>query len=187
MSEDKQYLEEDLQDGQEEAKWYAIHTYSGHENKVKINLESMVKNRELEDLIQDVQVPTEEIVEEKDGMVKVKERKLFPSYVLVKMIMNDRTWYIVRNTRGVTGFVGPGAKPVPLAEEEVISLGVASKEEVFDEFEQGDSVKILKGPFEGFVGTVDSLNFEKGKVKVLVSMFGRDTLVELNFNQLVKI
>lgn len=171
---------------EEQAQWYVIHTYSGHENKVKVNMESMVKNRNLEDIILDIQVPMEEYVETKDGVSKAKERKMFPSYVLVKMIMNDRSWYLVRNTRGVTGFVGPGSKPVPLSEEEVRLLGVTNNEELFGEFNLGDTVKVLNGPFEDFVGTIDSLDFEKGKVKVSISMFGRDTLVELDFNQLIQ-
>lgn len=187
MDRENQHLDEDLGQDQEEARWYVVHTYSGHENKVKINLESIVKNRGLEDLILDVQVPTEEFIEEKDGQSKLKERKLFPSYVLVKMVMNDQSWYIVRNTRGVTGFVGPGAKPIPLTDDEVLSLGVASKEEVFEEFAPDDPIKVLSGPFEDFVGTVMSLNEKEGKVKVLVSMFGRDTEVELDFNQIGKI
>lgn len=171
---------------EDQAQWYVIHTYSGHENKVKVNMESMVKNRNLEDIILDIQVPMEDYVETKDGVSKAKERKMFPSYVLVKMIMNDRSWYLVRNTRGVTGFVGPGSKPVPLSEEEVRQLGVTNNEELFGEFNVGDTVKVLNGPFEDFVGTIDSLDFEKGKIKVSISMFGRDTLVELDFNQLIQ-
>lgn len=181
-----EYQAEERQEQEEQAQWYVIHTYSGHENKVKVNMESMVKNRDLDDLILDIQVPMEEYVETKDGVSKAKERKMFPSYVLVKMIMNDRSWYLVRNTRGVTGFVGPGSKPVPLSEEEVRTLGVANNEELFGEFELGDTVKVLNGPFEDFVGTIDSLDYEKGKVKVSISMFGRDTLVELDFKQLIK-
>lgn len=169
------------------AKWYVIHTYSGHENKVKANMEAMVQNRHMEDVILDIQVPMEEYVEEKEGVAKSKERKLFPSYVLVKMIMNDETWYLVRNTRGVTGFVGPGSKPVPLSDEEVLALGVADKKEFFGGFEVGESVKVKDGPFEDFVGVIDAMSYEKGKVDVVISMFGRDTKVELSFNQIVKI
>ncbi|RVU53981.1 transcription termination/antitermination protein NusG [Anaerosphaera multitolerans] len=175
-----------LEDREKEAKWYVIHTYSGHENKVKANMEAMVANRGMQDLIFDIQVPIEEYVENKEGVTKVKERKMFPSYVLVKMIMNDESWYLVRNTRGVTGFVGPGSKPVPLSDEEVRVLGVNSEEDSFDEYEIGETVKVISGPFNDFVGKVDSFNYDKRKVKVTISMFGRDTLVELDFNQIMK-
>ncbi|EFI41926.1 transcription termination/antitermination factor NusG [Peptoniphilus sp. oral taxon 386 str. F0131] len=175
-----------MEDREKEAKWYVIHTYSGHENKVKANMEAMVVNRNMEDLIFDIQVPIEEYVENKEGSKKVKERKLFPSYVLVKMIMNDESWYLVRNTRGVTGFVGPGSKPVPLSDEEVITLGVCDNKEIFGEYEVGETVKVISGPFNDFVGKIDSCNYEKKKIKVSVSMFGRDTLVELDFNQVIK-
>lgn len=183
MAEDK---EMNLGEREAQAKWYVIHTYSGHENKVKANMESMVKNREMDDLIFDIAVPMEEYVENKDGVKKVKERKLFPSYVLVKMIMNDESWYLVRNTRGVTGFVGPGSKPIPLSEEEVLALGVSDSKEIYGDYEEGDVVKIISGPFEDFMGTIDSLNFEQAKLKVSISMFGRDTLVELDFNQIIE-
>ncbi|MGO1580663.1 MAG: transcription termination/antitermination protein NusG [Peptoniphilaceae bacterium] len=175
-----------LEQREDNAKWYVIHTYSGHENKVKANMEAMVANRNMEDLIFDIQVPLEEFVENKDGVKKVKERKMFPSYVLVKMIMNDESWYLVRNTRGVTGFVGPGSKPVPLSDEEVRTLGVTDDKELFGNYEVGDTIKVLNGPFNDFVGKIDSFNYDKGKVKVSISMFGRDTLVELDFNQIIK-
>lgn len=175
-----------LKEREAKAHWYVIHTYSGHENKVKANMESMVKNRNMEDLIFDIQVPMEEYVENKDGVKKVKERKLFPSYVLVKMIMNDESWYLVRNTRGVTGFVGPGSKPVPLSEEEVRTLGVSDNKELYGDYEVGQVIQVISGPFNDFVGTVESLNYEKGKIKVTISMFGRDTSVELDFNQVVE-
>lgn len=168
------------------AKWYVIHTYSGYENKVKDNMDAMVINRGMEDLIQDIRVPMESYVESKDGVSKAKERKMFPSYVLVKMIMNDETWYLVRNTRGVTGFVGPASKPVPLTDEEVLLLGVTDNKELFGNYEIGERVRVINGPFEELVGTIDSFNYEKGKVKVTISMFGRDTLVELDFNQIIK-
>lgn len=180
MTEEQTNQRKELED---QAKWYVIHTYSGHENKVKFNLESMVKNNELYDIIFDVRVPMEEYVETKDGVDKTKERKLFPSYVLVKMIMNDRSWYLVRNTRGVTGFVGPGSKPVPLSDEEVLSLGVAS-EKVANQYEVGDQVKVIKGPLSGYVGTVIELTDDKEKIKVNISMFGRDTKVELDHSQI---
>lgn len=175
-----------LEQREDNAKWYVIHTYSGHENKVKANMEAMVAKRNMEDLIFDIQVPLEEFVENKDGVKKVKERKMFPSYVLVKMIMNDESWYLVRNTRGVTGFVGPGSKPVPLSDEEVRTLGVTDDKELFGNYEVGDTIKVLNGPFNDFVGKIDSFNYDKGKVKVSISMFGRDTLVELDFNQIIK-
>lgn len=183
MDEEKNLKVEQREDN---AKWYVIHTYSGHENKVKANMEAMIANRNMEDLIFDIQVPLEEFVENKDGVKKVKERKMFPSYVLVKMIMNDESWYLVRNTRGVTGFVGPGSKPVPLSDEEVRTLGVTDDKELFGNYEVGDTVKVLNGPFNDFVGKIDSFNYDKGKVKVSISMFGRDTLVELDFNQIIK-
>lgn len=187
MDEREIIQEEQNTEQNEQAKWYVIHTYSGHENKVKANMEAMVVNRGMQNLIFDIQVPMEEYVEEKeDGTRKSKERKIFPSYVLVKMIMNDESWYLVRNTRGVTGFVGPGSKPVPLTDEEVINLGVADNRELLKDYEVGEMVKVLSGPFEGFVGKIEEFNYEKGKIKVTVSMFGRDILVELDFNQIVK-
>lgn len=179
-------VEGSLEEREKNAKWYVIHTYSGHENNVKANMEAMVANRNMEDVIFDIQVPIEEYVENKDGVKKVKERKMFPSYVLVKMLMNDESWYLVRNTRGVTGFVGPGSKPVPLSEEEVKTLGVSIDKEVYSDYSVGDTVKVINGPFNDFAGKIDSINQEKGKVKVLISMFGRDTLVELDFNQIIK-
>ena len=176
----------DLEGKEESAKWYVIHTYSGHENKVKANMDAMVQNRNMGHLIYDIQVPMEEYVENKEGSTKVKERKMFPSYVLVKMIMNDESWYLVRNTRGVTGFVGPASKPVPLSDEEVRALGVNDVKDIYGEYAEGDLVKVLNGPFENFVGKVESVNYEKAKLKVMISIFGRDTLVELDFNQIVK-
>lgn len=171
---------------EDKARWYVVHTYSGHENKVKATMEALVINSNMQDYIFDIQVPMEEYVENRDGVKKVKERKIFPSYVLVKMIMNDESWYIVRNTRGVTGFVGPGSKPVSLTEEEVKNLGVASNKELFEGYEIGDNIKVINGPFNKFSGIIESFNYEKGKVKVLISMFGRDTVVELDFNQIIK-
>ena len=168
------------------AKWYVIHTYSGHENKVKATMEAMVANRNMGDLIFDIRVPMEEYVESKDGQRKVKERKMFPSYVLVKMIMNDESWYLVRNTRGVTGFVGPGAKPIPLSDEEVLNLGVMEDQDIFSNYEIGEMVKIINGPFNDFVGTIENFNYEKKKLDISISMFGRDTVVELDFSQIIK-
>ena len=128
----------------------------------------------------------EDYVETKDGVSKAKERKMFPSYVLVNMIMNDETWYLVRNTRGVTGFVGPASKPVPLTDEEVLLLGVTDSKELFDNYEIGEVVKVINGPFKDLVGKIDDFNYDKAKVKVCISMFGRDTIVELDFNQIIK-
>jgi len=170
----------------EEVRWYVVHTYSGYENKVKANLEKIVENRRMQDYIVDVVVPMEEQIEIKDGKKKVTLKKVFPGYVLVKMIMSDDSWYIVRNTRGVTGFVGPGSKPVPLSEEEVAKMGVEQLDTVVD-FEIGDSVRVVEGPLEGFIGSVDEISLDKKKVRVAVSMFGRETPVELEFTQIVKL
>lgn len=165
-----------------EAKWYVVHTYSGYENKVAATIEKTVENRKLQDLIYEVIVPTEIVEEIKDGARKQVERKVFPSYVLVKMVMTDETWYIVRNTRGVTGFLGSKTDPIPLTEEEVIALGV-EKHEVVVDYEVGDSVKIIDGALEDFVATVDEIELEKNKIRVIVSMFGRETSVELEPDQ----
>lgn len=166
-------------------KWYVVHTYSGHENKVKVNIEKLVENRNMEDVIFNVEVPIEEYTENKDGVIKVKERKLFPGYVLINMAITDESWYLVRNTRGVTGFVGPGSKPVPLSEDEVRALGVQPKKPDID-LVIDEVVKIKTGLFEDFTGTVQKIDQEKGKVKVFVSMFSRETLVELDFDQVEK-
>ncbi len=179
--------EKSREDRAKNAKWYVVHTYSGHENKVKANLEKMVENRGMIDDIFEVAVPTEEYVDNKSENKKIKERKLFPGYVLVKMIINDESWYLVRNTRGVTGFVGPGSKPVPLSEAEVKALGVQETILPTTDLRIKDTVKVISGPFESFMGTVDNLNLEKRKVKVFVSMFGRETLVELDFEQVEKL
>lgn len=170
----------------EEAKWYVVHTYSGYENKVKANIEKIVENRKMQDVILDVVVPMEEQIEIKDGKKKATLKKVFPGYVLVKMIMNDDSWYVVRNTRGVTGFVGPGSKPVPLSDEEVRMMGVEQFETVVD-YEVGDSVRVIDGPLENFIGTVEEISLDKKKVRVMVSMFERETPVELDFVQIVKL
>ena len=164
------------------AKWYVVHTYSGYENKVKADLEKSIENRNMGDLFVDIQVPIEEVVENKDGRSKVTQRKKFPSYVMIKMVMNDETWYIVRNTRGVTGFVGPGSKPVPLTEEEALNMGIETRTVTVD-YQVGDSVKVLDGPLENFIGVVEEISMERQIVKVMVSMFGRETPVELELNQ----
>ena len=164
------------------AKWYVIHTYSGYENKVAATIEKAVENRKLHDLISAVSVPVEKVVEVKEGKKKEIERKIFPGYVLVKMVMTDESWHVVRNTRGVTGFVGPASKPVALTEEEVANLGVETHELVID-YKEGDSVKIIDGALEDFVGTVEEISLEKNKIRVIVSMFGRETPVELEPDQ----
>lgn len=167
----------------EEAKWYVVHTYSGYENKVASNLETTVENLQLQDLIQEVRVPTETVTEITEaGKRKEVERKIFPGYVIVKMVMTDESWYAVRNIRGCTGFVGPSSKPVPLTEDEVARLGI-EKRTVEVSYAVGDSVNIVDGPLEGFVGIVEEMDVEKNKVRVVVSMFGRDTPVELELDQ----
>lgn len=166
----------------DEAKWYVVHTYSGYEAKVAATILTTVENHKLHDLIFEISVPTEMVTEIKDGKTYEVERKLFPGYVLVKMIMNDDSWHVVRNVRGVTGFVGPGSRPVALTEAEIASLGV-DKREIAIYFAVGDSVKITDGPLSGFIGTVDELQPDSNRVRVVVSMFGRDTPVELQLNQ----
>lgn len=167
-------------------RWYVVHTYSGYENKVKTDLEKTVKNRELEDYFFDIVVPMEEQIEIKDGKRKTNLKKVFPGYVLIKMIVTEESWYIVRNTRGVTGFVGSGTDPIPLTEEEIKNMGF-DVSEINVDYEVNDSVKIMNGPLENFIGVVQEINKEKHKVKVLVSMFGRETPVELEFSQIQKI
>jgi len=170
----------------DEAKWYVVHTYSGYENKVKDSIQKTVINRRLQDLILEVEVPLEDSVEEKNGKQVVVQRKVFPGYVLVHMVMNDNTWYVVRNTRGVTGFVGPGSKPVALTDEEVRKLGISSAQFKID-VELGESVQIMNGPFEGSVGEVTEIRPEDGIVVVALSIFGRETPVELSFEHVRKI
>ena len=166
-----------------EAKWYVVHTYSGYENKVASSLEAVIENRNLRDMIQDVKIPVETVVEIKDGKRKETENKLYPSYVFVKMILTDETWYIVRNTRGVTGFVGASSqKPSPLSQKEVDAMGVESKKQTID-FAVGDNVEIADGPLAGFIGEVVEIDADAMHVKVNVSMFGRETLSELDLLQ----
>lgn len=169
-----------------EAKWYVVHTYSGYENKVKANIEKTIENRHLEDQILEVRVPMEEVVELKNGVQKTAQRKLFPGYVMIHMIMNDDTWYVVRNTRGVTGFVGPGSKAVPLEEEEMANLGI-KREEVLVNFGVGDTVTVLSGAWEGTVGVVQSMNEQKKSLSINVELFGRETPVELGFSEVRKL
>ena len=171
----------------DEARWYVVHTYSGYENKVAYNLQMVVENRKLQDLIQDIRVPTETVTEIKDDKKREVERKIFPGYVLVKMVLTDDTWYIVRNIRGCTGFVGPESKPIPLTDKEIQSLGVEQAVAVEVSYAVGDSVKIVDGPLEGFIGQVTEINLEKNKVRVVVSMFGRETPAELELEQAVSL
>ena len=170
----------------EKARWYVVHTYSGYENKVKANLEKTIENRNLQNLLQDIQVPMEEVIEEKDGKQKITLKKKFPGYVLVKMLMTDESWYVVRNTRGVTGFVGPASKPVPLTDEEVQSMGVQEAPVEID-LEVGEGIRVISGPLRDFVATIQEINLEKRKIKVLIDMFGRETLAELDFTQVEKL
>jgi transcriptional antiterminator NusG len=167
----------------DEAKWYVVHTYSGYENKVAATIEKTVENLKLQDLILGVNVPMETVIEiGKDNKRRGIERKVFPGYVLVKMVLNDESWHVVRNTRGVTSFVGPGSKPIPLTEAEVEALGM-EKREIIVSYSVGDNVRITDGPLEGFVGIVDDLDISKNRVRVVVSMFGRETPVELELDQ----
>ena len=167
-------------------RWYVVHTYSGYENKVKTDLEKTIKNRELEDYFFDIVVPMEEQIEIKDGKRKTNLKKVFPGYVLVKMIVTEESWYIVRNTRGVTGFVGSGTDPIPLTTEEIRNMGFETAVVNVD-YDVNDTVRVVNGPLASFIGTVQEINKEKNKVKVLVSMFGRETPVELEFSQVEKI
>ena len=168
------------------ARWYVVHTYSGYENKVKTDLEKTVKNRDLEEYFFDIIVPMEEQIEIKEGKRKANLKKVFPGYVLIKMIVTEETWYIVRNTRGVTGFVGSGTEPIPLTDEEIRNMGF-EEVPVNVDYDVNDSVQILNGPFKDSIGTVKEINKEKHKVKVLISMFGRETPVELEFSQIQKV
>ena len=165
------------------ARWYVVHTYSGYENKVATNIEKAVENRKFHDLIGEVKVPTETVTEIKDNKKRDVERKIFPGYVLVKMIMTDESWYIVRNIRGVTGFVGEASnKPIPLSDDEVIEWGM-EKHEIVVKYGLGDHVRIMDGPLASFTGVVEEIEPEKNRVSVMVSMFGRETPVDLELDQ----
>ena len=166
----------------ESAKWYVVHTYSGYENTVKATIEKYVENRGLQDLIHEISIPLETVTEITDNGPKTYDRKVFPGYVLVKMVMTDETWHLVRNVRGVTGFVGEANKAIPLTEEEVAALGV-EKHEIVVLYHVGDTVKITDGPLASFMGTVEEIDADKNKVRVVVSMFGRETPVELELDQ----
>ena len=167
----------------ENAKWYVVHTYSGYENTVAESIKKAAENRQMQDLIQDVNIPMETVVERTEsGENKEVTRKVFPGYVLVKMILTDESWHLVRNSRGCTGFVGSDGKPVPLTEQEILDLGV-ERREISVGFEIGDTVKIVDGPLEGFLGTVDELDPEGNSVRLIVSMFGRETPIDLELDQ----
>ena len=168
-----------------EAKWYVVHTYSGYENKVKANIEKSIQNLHLEDQILNVEVPLEDVVEVRNGQKKVVQKKLFPGYVLLHMVMNDETWYVVRNPRGVTGFVGPESKAVPLTEAEMANLGIRPEQLQID-YEVGDTVKVISGVWENTVGQIKAINMSKSTVTIGVDMFGRETAVEISFYDIKK-
>ena len=164
------------------AQWYVVHTYSGYENTVKATIEKYVENRGLQDLIHEISIPLETVTEITDNGPKEVERKVFPGYLLVKKVMTDECWHIVRNLRGVTGFLGSGNKPIPLSESDIAALGV-EKREIVVGYEVGDSVKLTDGALESFLGTVEEIDLDRSKVRVVVSMFGRETPVDLELDQ----
>jgi transcriptional antiterminator NusG len=168
-----------------ETNWYVVHTYSGYENKVKANIEKTIENRHLEDQILEVRVPMQDVVELKNGAKKNVQKKMFPGYVLINMVMNDDTWYVVRNTRGVTGFVGPGSKPVPLTEAEMKPLGIKSEDLIVD-FVEGDSIVVTGGVWKDTVGVIQAMNPHKQIVIINVDLFGRETPVEISFTEVKK-
>ena len=169
-----------------EARWYVVHTYSGYENKVKANIEKTIENRNLQDQILEVMIPLQNVIEEKNGVKKQVQKKMFPAYVLINMVMNDDTWYVVRNTRGVTGFVGPGSKPVPLTDEEMEKMGLMADEE-FVPFKVGDTVIVTAGVWENTAGVVQSISESRQIVTINVDMFGRETPVEIDFMDIEKV
>ena len=168
-----------------EAKWYVVHTYSGYENKVKANIDKTIENRHLEDQILEVRVPMQEVVEIKNGTQKASQKKMFPGYVMIHMIMNDDTWYVVRNTRGVTGFVGPGSKPVPLTDAEIDSLGIMNAEVVAN-YEIGETIVVVSGAWKDTVVMVKEVNSQRQTLTINVELFGRETPVEINFSEVKK-
>ncbi|MBQ0146502.1 MAG: transcription termination/antitermination factor NusG [Lachnospiraceae bacterium] len=177
-----------------EAHWYVAHTYSGYENKVKVDIEKTIENRGLQDQIFEVSVPMQAVTEIKNGVEKTSDKKMFPGYVLVNMIMNDDTWYVIRNTRGVTGFVGPGSKPVPLSPEEMVALGfgvpegtVLHEKKIVIDFAEGDTVRVISGAWKDTVGVITGINEKKKTVSMNVEMFGRETKVELGFSDVRKL
>lgn len=176
---------------QDLARWYVVHTYSGYENKVKANLEKRVENLKMQDKIFQVIVPEEEEIEYKEGKKKIVRRKVFPGYVVVKMIMSDDSWYVVRNTPGVTGFVGPGSKPIPLEEEEINTILQRASGETTPRlrvsFKPGQTLRVKSGPFQGMMGVVQDVMIDRGKLRMLLSIFGRETPCELDFNQVEEV
>jgi len=166
----------------EDFKWYVVHTYSGYENKVASNLRTTIENRDLHNLFEDVQVPVEKVEEISDGTTKMVERKLFPGYVFIKMVYTDESWYVVKNIRGCTGFVGPESKPVPLSEDEAVKMGVESRV-VEVPYSVGDSVRIIDGPFEDRIVRVESIDFDNNTVSVIIHIMGQDTPAELELDQ----
>ena len=168
-----------------EARWYVVHTYSGYENKVKANIDKTIENRHLEDQILEVRVPMQDVVEMKNGANKTVSKKMFPGYVLINMVMNDDTWYVVRNTRGVTGFVGPGSKPVPLTEAEMKTLGIKT-ENISVDFAEGDTIAVVAGVWKDTVGVVQRMDFGKQTATINVELFGRETPVEISFAEVRK-
>ena len=169
-----------------ESNWYVVHTYSGYENKVKANIEKIIENRKLQEQILEVTVPMQDVTEVKNGVKKQVQKKLFPGYVLINMIMNDDTWYVVRNTRGVTGFVGPGSKPVPLTEAEMRPLGIKVDSKLLIDFGVGDTIVVTSGVWENTIGMIKNINTHKQSVTINVDMFGRETPVELSFMEVKK-
>ncbi len=169
-----------------EANWYVVHTYSGYENKVKANIEKIIENRHLEEEILEVRVPMQEVVEVKNGTKKNVQKKLFPGYVLINMVMNDDTWYVVRNTRGVTGFVGPGSKPVPLTEAEMKPLGI-KMDNISVDFAEGDTISVVAGVWKDTIGVVQRIDFGKQTATINVELFGRETPVEISFAEVRKL
>lgn len=167
------------------ANWYVVHTYSGYENKVKANIEKAIENRHLEDTILEIRVPMQDVTELKNGVRKTTSKKMFPGYVLINMVMNDVTWYVVRNTRGVTGFVGPGSKPVPLTEAEMKPLGIKT-ENVFINFAEGDTVSVIAGVWKDSVGVVQRMDMGKQTATIMLELFGRETPVEISFDEINK-
>ena len=168
-----------------ETNWYVVHTYSGYENKVKANIEKTIENRHLEEEILEVRVPMQDVVEMKNGAMKTVQKKMFPGYVLINMVMNDDTWYVVRNTRGVTGFVGPGSKPVPLTEAEMKPLGI-KQENVSIDFAEGDMIVVVAGAWKDTVGVVQRIDYSKQTATINVELFGRETPVEISFAEVRK-
>jgi len=167
----------------DEARWYVVHTYSGYENAVAATIEKAAENRKMLDQIIEVKIPTETVTEIHESHAKTVERKVFPGYVLIKMVMNDVSWHLVRNVRGVTGFVGSANKPIPLTEDEIITLGI-ERHEIIVGYDVGSTVKVVDGPLEGFLGTVEEIELDKSRARVIVSMFGRETPIDLDFDQI---